>query len=122
MRTGKNISITILATGSEVSLSCEISHKLATENIYSKVISMPCHELFDVQNSAYKKKILNESKNLISIEASITDYWKKYLGEKGIAIGINEFGKSAPYSKLYKNYKLTVNDIFKKIKKELNDN
>tara|TARA_Y100000590_G_scaffold356986_1_gene411526 strand:- start:2805 stop:4754 length:1950 start_codon:yes stop_codon:yes gene_type:complete len=122
MRTGKNINITILATGSEVSLSCEISHKLATENIYSKVISMPCHELFDVQNSAYKKKILNESKNLISIEASITDYWKKYLGEKGIAIGINEFGKSAPYSKLYKNYKLTVNDIFKKIKKELNDN
>ena len=121
LRTGKNISITILATGSEVSLSCEVSHKLATENIYSKVISMPCHELFDKQSPDYKKKILKETDGLVSIEASVTDYWKKYMGEKGITIGINEFGKSAPYSKLYENYKLTANDIFKKIKKEFYD-
>ncbi len=117
MRTNKNINFTILSSGSEVGLAMEVSHKLATENIYSKVISMPCHELFDIQNSSYKNEILNETNNIVSIEASITDYWKKYVGEKGIAIGINEFGKSAPYLKLYKNYKITVEDIIKKIKK-----
>ena len=117
MRTNKNINFTILSSGSEVGLAIEVSHKLATENIYSKVISMPCHELFDIQNSSYKNEILNETNNIVSIEASVTDYWKKYVGEKGIAIGINEFGKSAPYLKLYKNYKITVEDIIKKIKK-----
>ena len=117
MRTNKNINFTILSSGSEVGLAMEVSHKLATENIYSKVISMPCHELFDIQNSSYKNEILNETINIVSIEASVTDYWKKYVGEKGIAIGINEFGKSAPYLKLYKNYKITVEDIIKKIKK-----
>ena len=50
------IKVTILSTGSETSLACEISHKLATENIYSKVISMPCQELFDQQKEDYKKK------------------------------------------------------------------
>mgnify|MGYP001314054436 FL=1 len=117
MRTNKNINFTILSSGSEVGLAIEVSHKLATENIYSKVISMPCHELFDIQNSSYKNEILNETINIVSIEASVTDYWKKYVGEKGITIGINEFGKSAPYLKLYKNYKITVEDIIKKIKK-----
>ena len=117
MRTNKNINFTILSSGSEVGLAIEVSHKLATENIYSKVISMPCHELFDIQNSSYKNEILNETNNIVSIEASVSDYWKKYVGEKGIAIGINEFGKSAPYLKLYKNYKITVEDIIKKIKK-----
>ena len=122
MRTNKNINFTILSSGSEVSLAMEVSHKLATENIYSKVISMPCHELFDMQDSSYKNEILNETNNIVSIEASVTDYWKKYVGEKGIAIGINEFGKSAPYLKLYENYKITVEDIIKKIKKDFNDN
>ena len=122
MRTNKNINFTILSSGSEVGLAMEVSHKLATENIYSKVISMPCHELFDIQNSSYKNEILNETNNIVSIEASVTDYWKKYVGEKGIAIGINEFGKSAPYLKLYKNYKITVEDIIKKIKKGFNEN
>ena len=117
MRTNKNINFTILSSGSEVGLAIEVSHKLATENIYSKVISMPCHELFDIQNSSYKNEILNETNKIVSIEASVSDYWKKYVGKKGIAIGINEFGKSAPYLQLYKNYKITVEDIIKKIKK-----
>ena len=59
-RTGENISVTILATGSETSLAVDVSHKLATDNIYSKIISMPCHKLFDQQSEEYKNKILNE--------------------------------------------------------------
>ena len=56
LRTGNNISVTILATGSETSLASEVSHKLATEGIYSKVISMPCQRLFDQQSEGYKNK------------------------------------------------------------------
>ena len=115
-RTKSEIDLTILATGSEVNLAIEVSQKLATENIYSKVISMPCHELFDIQKKEYKSKILNETKHKISIEASTTDYWKKYVGENGIAFGIDDFGKSAPYKKIYEHFGLTTINIVKKVK------
>ena len=119
-RTNSNISLTILATGSEVSLALEVSQKLATENIYSKVISMPCHELFDKQKKEYKSKILNETKYKISIEASTTDYWKKYIGNYGLAFGVDDFGKSAPYKKIYEHFNLTSKNIIKKVKEFIN--
>ena len=119
LRTSKKIDLTILTTGSETSLGCEVSHKLATENIYSKVISMPCAEIFDEQKESYKKKILNETDLVISIEASETDYWKKYTGLNGLNFGINDFGKSAPYKRIYDHFGLNTRNIIKKIKKEL---
>ncbi len=120
LRTKSEIDLTILATGSEVSLAIKVSQKLATENIYSKVVSMPCHELFDKQEKNYRSKILNETKYKISIEASTTDYWKKYIGENGIAFGIDNFGKSAPYKKIYEHFGLTTERIVKKVKGMLN--
>ncbi len=118
-RSSKRIRLTILSSGSETSLACELSHKLATENIYSKVISMPCQELFDQQNEKYKKKILNETSLVVSIEASETSFWKKYTGEKGLNFGINNFGKSAPYKKIYDYFGLNSEEIIKKIKRKL---
>ena len=117
LRTNKKIDLTILATGSEVSLACEISHKLATENTYSKVISMPCHKIFDDQNKEYKNKILNETSIKVSTEAATKDYWKKYVGENGLTFGINDFGKSAPYKDVYNHFNLTTENILNKIKK-----
>ena len=76
LRTGDNLSLTILSTGSETSLAIDISHKLATDNIYSKIISMPCHKLFDQQSEGYKNKILGETNLIVSIEASETDFGK----------------------------------------------
>jgi len=119
-RTNKEIELTILATGSEVNLACEVSHKLATENTHSKVISVPCQKLFDEQSSNYKAEILNETKFKISIEAATTDYWKKYIGENGLSFGIDNFGKSAPYKKIYEYFNLTSNYIAKKAKKMIN--
>ena len=120
-RTKSEIDVTILATGSEVELATEVSQKLAIEKIYSKVISMPCHELFDIQKKDYKSKILNETKHKISIEASTTDYWKKYIGENGIAFGIDNFGKSAPYKEIYEHFGLTSKNIVKKVKEMINN-
>ena len=119
LRTGENISLTIIATGSETSLACEIGHKLATENIYSKIISMPCQELFDQQSEDYKDKILKETKLIASIEASETGYWKKYTGINGLNFGIDDFGKSAPYKEIYNHFDLNLEKIVKKIKKKI---
>ena len=101
LRTNKKIKLTILASGSEVNLAIETSLKLAKDKIYSKVISMPCLELFDQQSDSYKKKILGETKNIISIEAA----W------------IDVFGKSAPYLDIYKHFGLTASSIALKSKK-----
>ena len=119
MRTGEDIKVILLSSGSETSLACEVSHKLATENIYSKVISMPCQELFDKQDEIYKKEIFSGTELLVSIEASETGFWKKYTGSNGMNFGINDFGKSAPYKDIYDHFKLNVMDITKAIKKRI---
>jgi len=119
LRNGDNLKVTLLATGSETDLAIKVSHKLATENIYSKVISMPCHEIFDSQNHDYKKDILQEDTLKVSIEASETSYWKKYTGTSGLNLGIDNFGKSAPYKDIYKHFELDVENIVQKIKKSL---
>ncbi len=120
LRTNKKINLTILASGSEVNLALEVSHKLAKDKIYSKVISMPCMELFELQSKSYKNKILEETKFKISIEAGSSDCWKKYLGDNGIAFGIDEFGKSAPYKEIYKYFGLESTNIKNITKKLLN--
>ena len=117
LRTNKKINLTILASGSEVNLAIATSHKLAKYKIYSKVVSMPCQDIFDQQSESYKKKILGESKIKISIEAASTDCWKKYIGTNGLTFGINAFGKSAPYKDIYKYFGLTASNITNKTKK-----
>ena len=119
LRTNKKINLTILASGSEVNLAIETSHKLAKDKIYSKVISMPCQDLFDQQSASYKKKTLDETKFKISIEAASTDCWKKYIGTNGLTFGIDTFGKSAPYKDIYKHFGLTALNIANKSKKQM---
>ena len=118
-RTNKKISLTILASGSEVNLAIKTSLKLAKEKIYSKVISVPCMDIFDLQTNAYKNKILNETKFKISIEAGSTGSWKKYVGEYGMTFGIDKFGKSAPYKDIFNYFGLISKNISNKSKKLL---
>ena len=75
--------------------------------------------MFDKQNEIYKKEILLETNLVISIEAAETNYWKKYTGRNGLNFGINEFGKSAPYKKIYDHFSLNIESIIKKIKQKL---
>ncbi len=116
LRTSKKVKLTILASGSEVNLAIETSHKLAKDKIYSKVISVPCMELFDLQSNKYKDKILKETKLKISIEAGSSDCWKKYVGDYGMTFGIDAFGKSAPYKDIYKYFGLISSNIANKSK------
>ena len=118
-RTSKRVKLTILSSGSETNLAMAVSHKLATEKIYSKVISMPCHELFDQQDNKYKNNILNETDLIASIEASETSLWKKYTGINGLNFGVDSYGKSAPYKNIYNFFGLSTKEIIKKLKKKL---
>jgi transketolase len=119
LRTNSTIDLTLIATGSEVEIAIEASHELGKNKIYCKVISMPCQELFDQQSETYKNKILNETTTKISIEAASTMGWKKYTGNEGRELGIDSFGKSAPYKKIYEHFKLTSNNIVKQAKEIL---
>ena len=119
LRTDKNIELTIFATGSEVNLAIEVSHKLATQNIYSKVISVPSLELFNLRKYNYKKEIMNETKYKISIEAGITSGWERYTGNSqsnALNIGIDSYGESAPGAKVAEHFGLTLNHITDRIK------
>ena len=113
LRTKKEIELTIIATGSEVNLAIEVSHKLATQNIYSKVISVPSVEYFNIQTEHYKKQIMGETNYKISIEAAITEPWKKFIGENGLCFGVDDFGKSAPGKDVFKSFFLDAENIVK---------
>ena len=110
-RSNENIKLTLMASGSEVDIAVSAAKKLAEKNIYTKVISVPSMELFDAQPENYKLKILGETELKISIEASQPMSWKKYVGKNGTTLGIEDFGKSAPYKDVYKHFKLTDDDV-----------
>ena len=117
MRTNNKVNLTIFASGSELSLAIKVGHKLATQNIYSKIVSVPSQELFEKQSRNYKEKILRESKYKISIEAGTTNCWKKYINNDGLSFGIDKFGKSAPYKDIFNYFGLNVENIVKKTSK-----
>ena len=111
--------VTILASGSEVEIALAVQSELKNLNIESKVISVPCQELFDIQSEEYKNKILEPNNLIVSIEAGSTSCWYKYTGKNGKAIGINTFGKSAPYKLIFEKFNLTSNSIVSLIQDHL---
>ena len=117
--TSHDNKLTILASGSEVSLALEVQEQLKNANIDSKVVSVPCKELFDIQSEEYKNKILEPDSLIVSIEAGTDVTWNKFLKKDDLAFCISSFGKSGPYKKLFENYNLTSEKIVSKIQKKL---
>ena len=118
-KTNSNPEITLIASGSEVQIAFEALQKLQNLNINSKVVSMPCQELFDKQSKEYKEKIIEKNSKKISIEASSIFGWEKYVGNEGASLGMISFGKSAPSKKLYEDFNLTSDNVVKMAKKML---
>jgi transketolase len=118
-KTNPNPDVTLIASGSEVQIAIDALNKLQEININSKVISMPCQELFDKQSKEYKEKIIDKNSIKISIEAGSIYGWEKYVGPDGISLGIKSFGKSAPYKKIYEHFNLTSSNVVKLAKKML---
>jgi transketolase len=92
--------LTILATGSEVALAMEVRAALEREsNIKSRVVSMPCWEIFQRQKAGYRVETLGAGPR-VAIEAGVRQGWDRYIGDGGLFIGLDRFGASAPYKKL----------------------
>jgi len=118
-KTNSNPEITIIASGSEVQIAIDALNKLKSNNINSKVVSMPCQELFDKQSKEYKESVIEKNSIKISIEASSIFGWEKYVGPEGISLGMKSFGKSAPSKTLYEDFNLTSDSVVKLAKKML---
>ena len=118
-KTNSNPEVTLIASGSEVQIAIDTSNKLQAINITSKVVSMPCQELFDKQSKEYKEKVIEKNSIKISIEASSIFGWEKYIGSKGVSLGMKSFGKSAPAKALYEDFNLTSDNVVKLVKKML---
>lgn len=110
--------ITLLATGSEVALACDVQTLLEEKGLSAAVISMPCWELFDQQPLAYRESILGPQTFRVAIEAASPFGWERYVGEKGLICALNHFGASAPYEKLYEEFGLTPEHIVKRIEEQ----
>ena len=101
----------IIATGSEVSLAMDAQKRLAADGIEVRVVSMPCTNLFDRQDAAYRAGVLPFGVPRIAIEAGVTDFWHKYVGLEGAVVGIDRFGESAPAGELFKTFGITVDAL-----------
>jgi len=111
--------VNLIATGSEVSLAVEVYEELKNDGINSRVVSAPSFELFNKQDNDYIDQTLGQSGLRVGIEASTGLGWHNYLGDKGLFIGMNGFGASAPAEQLYKNFGIDKENIINKIKEKL---
>jgi transketolase len=101
----------IIATGSEVAVALAAQQALASQAIAARVVSMPCTQLFDRQDAAWRDSVLPRGIPRVAVEAGVTDYWRKYVGLEGAVIGIDRFGESAPAGELYKYFGITAEAV-----------
>ena len=112
--------VLLLATGSEVSLAMEAYNKITAEGIKARVVSMPCWELFEKQSKEYRDSvILPDVKARVAVEAGIALGWHKWIGDKGVFIGMSSFGASAPYKVCFEKFGITTDAVVAAAKKLL---
>lgn len=112
--------VVLIATGSEVALAVEVAEALEAKGVGADVVSMPCAELFDAQDQAYRADLLPAAALKVSIEAGATLGWERYTGTDGINFGIDRFGASAPAGQLFEKFGFVADAIVPKITNKLN--
>jgi len=110
--------VTLLATGSEVEIAFAAREKLEAEGIPTALVSMPSWELFAEQPEAYQREVLGDGLR-IGVEAMVRFGWDRWIGEKGVFIGMPGFGESAPYQELYQHFGITAEAIVKAAKERV---
>jgi transketolase len=102
----------LIATGSEVPIALEAREQLAAEGVSARVVSMPCVEWFEAQDEAYRREVLPPAiRARVSVEAGITPPWRLFTGEAGASIGVDHFGASAAYQKIYQEFGITAERV-----------
>ncbi|WP_298466094.1 transketolase [uncultured Erythrobacter sp.] len=118
---GSDRKVVILVTGSEMSIAIQSAEALEAEGVGVDVVSMPCTELFDEQDDAYRADILPSDALIVSIEAASTFGWQRYTGTDGLNIGIDTFGGSAPAKDLFPHFGFSAEAIVPQIQNKLNN-
>jgi transketolase len=109
---GGKPELILIGTGSELSLCMAAYEKLTSEGVPARVVSMPSTDIFDAQDSAYKKSVLPpEVKARVSVEAASVFGWERYVGTEGVIIGMTTFGASAPIKDLMKKFGFTTDHV-----------
>ncbi|MED5509465.1 MAG: transketolase [Pseudomonadota bacterium] len=116
---GGSADVILIATGSELDLALQSQEALKGEGIKARVVSMPSTNVFDRQDQAYKDSVLTPGVKRVSVEAGVTDFWRKYVGLEGGTVGIDTFGESAPGGDLFKHFGFTVDNVVKTVKETL---
>ena len=110
VETSRERQVTLLATGSEVSLAVEASRMLAADGIGAAVVSMPCWELFEQQPEDYRSAVLGTAPR-VAVEAAVRLGWDRWLGERGAFVGMHGFGASAPGTAAYEHFGITAEKV-----------
>ncbi len=111
--------VTLISTGSEVSIAVEAQTQLEAAGIGTAVVSLPCWALFDAQSPGYREEVLGPSALRVAIEAATTFGWERYIGAGGAAIGMAGFGASAPAGDLYKHFGITAEAVVRTVRAKL---
>ena len=112
--------ILLLASGSEVSLALEAYQQLTADGIQARVVSMPSFELFEEQSQEYRDQVLPPQVTArVAVEAGIRQGWDRYLGSTGAFVGMDSFGVSAPFSKIYQEFGFTTENVVAQAKQQL---
>jgi transketolase len=104
--------VILIGTGSEVSIALDAREQLAADGISARVVSMPCVEWFNDQDESYRREVLPPTvRARVSVEAGITAPWRLFVGDAGASIGVDHFGASAAYQKIYQEFGLTAERV-----------
>jgi transketolase len=102
----------LIATGSEVSIALEAREQLAVDGVSARVVSMPCVEWFNEQDESYRREVLPPTiPARVSVEAGITAPWKLFVGDAGGSIGVDHYGASAAYKRIYEEFGITAERV-----------
>ena len=110
---------TIFATGSEISIAVAARKVLEDTGTPTRVVSVPCQELFDSQDLAYRQKILGSGTVRVAVEAATQLGWERYIGEDGGFVGMTSFGASAPAGTLYEHFGITADAVVDAVRQRL---
>jgi transketolase len=110
----------LIATGSEASLAANAAKKLAEQGVKVRLVSMPCTEVFDAQDQAYRDQVLPPKvKARVAVEAGVTAGWWRYVGPEGRVVGLDRYGESAPAKDVFNYFGFTVDNVVKQVEAAL---
>ena len=110
---------TIFATGSEVAVALRARALLQADGVPTAVVSMPCWELFEEQDRAYRRQVIGDSAVRVAVEAAVRQGWDRYIGEDGGFVGMSCFGASGPEDELFVHFGITPERVVAEVRERL---